>query len=440
MFYPSQYKGGEKLEKNSTLMNGVFESIQEYNSSFLRTKIKMLAFGHNRNGSSFQSEESFFNATKTSLPLIPVVAKFNKEKDNLEGHNVTVEINEDGDYEFNYDTYPIGVVANNYNLTIEDVNEGTEEYPDIKKYVVIDNVFLWKRYKAVQKIESWIQEGAKPKVSVEIDNVAGSFDEDGYFKIDNFNFQAICALGSDIEPCFPRAEISTYSLSDLNKEFKDLIYELNQDLNKGGHANVAEKQDNISVGSKEDYADGLISNNDKIKLDSQENDNVTNATETPENTLTGEENSTPEDVIDSTQEVAEENNTPEIEAFTGEESPVVTVEDNTELEEAKAQVAEFTSKVEALESELTSLREYKRNREELDLRAKFDGQVSEDEFSQLFTDNTGESIESIETKVYALIGKKNFSIVKPKQTEQVNKAPIVSPVETQMSPYGDIFN
>ena len=214
--------------KNPLAFSGQFESIQDFNSTFLKTKMKVFAFGKNLNGSSFDA--SSFIAAAPSMSLIPIVAKYNEEEDDLEGHNVELKVKDD-EFEFVYGTSPIGVVSNTSNITFEEVNEGTELSPNIKTYVVIDNVFLWKRYEATKRIESWLKEGVVPKLSMEIGSVNGEFSEDGYFQISDFEFEAITALGSDVEPCFPRAEIETYSKQSIKDDFKKMVYELSEALN-----------------------------------------------------------------------------------------------------------------------------------------------------------------------------------------------------------------
>lgn len=77
---------------------------------------------------------------------------------------------------------------------------------------------------------------------------------------------------------------------------------------------------------------------------------------------------------------------------------------------------------EVAQKELDELKEYKRQREESDLKFKFEGQLSEDEFKQVFSNLKESSIEDIEKELFALVGKKNFSL--PKSNEQINKIPL----------------
>jgi hypothetical protein len=221
-------------------LNGFFSNdIQEHNSSFYKTKIKVFAFGNNRNGSDITEEA--FEIAKPSLFNIPIVAKFSNKEDkfgsngDLEGHNTYLETDEDGNMEIKMDTYPIGIVSSDAEITYEQVNEGTDDVPDIKTYVTVDKVYLWKRYEATQKIYEWLQEGIDPKVSMEIGNVTGKFKKGSkHYTVTSFEFEAICALGSDVEPCFPMAQIEEYSRQTFEESFYQMVRELKYSLNKEG--------------------------------------------------------------------------------------------------------------------------------------------------------------------------------------------------------------
>ncbi|MGZ4850991.1 MAG: hypothetical protein ACXV2C_06395, partial [Candidatus Bathyarchaeia archaeon] len=88
-------------------------------------------------------------------------------------------------------------------------------------------VYLWKRYDAVQKIQEWMSEGIAPKVSMEIGNMTGHYSkEQGAYVIESFEFEAVAALGSNVTPCFPMAQIESYS----NQTFEEAYYSMLQEL------------------------------------------------------------------------------------------------------------------------------------------------------------------------------------------------------------------
>jgi hypothetical protein len=252
-----------------------FEAIEDYNPQFLRTRIKVFAFGVNRNNSKITPQA--FEKAKNTIFNIPVVAKYTDENDkygekgDLEGHNTYLTTDDDGNWIIKTDTYPIGVVSTQANITYEEVNEGTEENPDIKTYVVVDNVFLWKRYEATQKIQSWLEQGIVPNVSMEIDEIEGHYSKDeGCFVIESFIFSAICALGSNVEPCFPKASIEQYSHQTFEDAFYEMLKQLKASLEKGGDKMDFEDKsgEKIEIDNSKESAvmDGSWGDVDKTKL------------------------------------------------------------------------------------------------------------------------------------------------------------------------------
>jgi len=219
------------LNKNRFSLNAKFEDIKDHNSTILVTKMKVFALGKNLNLSSIS--ESSFNKARDSIFNIPVVAKFTEDEDkygkdgDLEGHNVKLKTDKNGNLTIEADTAPIGVIGSDANITYEEVNEGTDDEPDFKTYVCVDKVYLWKRYDAVQKIQEWLNEGIEPKVSMEIGEITGSYSkEQGCYVINSFQFEAVAALGSEITPCFPRAEIESYSKQTFEESFYSMLKEL----------------------------------------------------------------------------------------------------------------------------------------------------------------------------------------------------------------------
>lgn len=214
-----------------------FENITDHNSTILVAKMKVFAFGKNLNLSSISQSAFESEKTRNSIYNIPVVAKFNDGEDvygqdgDLEGHNTKLSTDKNGNLTIIADTFPIGVIGSDANITYEQVNEGTEEYPDMKTYVCVDKVYLWKRYDAVQKIQEWMSEGVSPKVSMEIGNIVGHYSkEQNAYVIESFEFEAVAALGSSILPCFPMAQIESYSSQTFEEAYYSMLKELKNSL------------------------------------------------------------------------------------------------------------------------------------------------------------------------------------------------------------------
>lgn len=514
---------------NTLNFDGSVVESENFNSSFYKVKMKVFAFGDNRNGSNF-SPTSFSEKTQQSISLIPIVAKYNADEDDLEGHNVKLKKDSNGEYEFHFDTYPFGVVSNDNNITLEEVNEGTEDAPDIKTYVIVDNIYLWKRYDATKRIISWLEEGVSPKVSMEIDNVQGQFSDNGYFQIESFEFQAITALGSDVEPCFPRAEIATYSKQDFKEEFKALVYELNETLkiDQQGGTGMEDNQPKVEETPEVETINLAVSEDGSVLLGSEDAGIIIS---TPQETIETPEVASAtfsEDGLTISGGTIETQETPVVEVFEATEveteveeetlptqefaltanqlrdqlraelgkehyhdtwgdkcrkyylidstdalvifentqenyqlyaAPYAVNGDNVELNLADAYKVKveyvafegnqelfainserFSVEQSTLQAELKGLVEYKRNREEEDLQAKFADKLSTEEFAQVFTDMKESELDKVEEKLFALIGKKNFTVSKP--ATQVNKVSFSLPKEEneEFNPYGDIFD
>lgn len=239
---------------NNISLNGTFSEIEDYNPSFKKVKIKVHAFEEVANNTYITKNS--FNYAKNTIFHVPIVSKYNSQKvdkygfqGDLEGHNLKLEKDNVGNFKLKYDTYPIGVVSGDANISFEEVEENGETFT----YLVVDNVFLWKRYDATQKIEEWINNGYTPKVSMEISEVSGQFNNEGIFEIESFTYSAICALGTQHTPAFSKAEIQEqFSQEEIDKEFNKMVKELKNSLEFSTEEFI----------KKDDYGTG-----DKIEID-----------------------------------------------------------------------------------------------------------------------------------------------------------------------------
>ncbi|WP_251398419.1 hypothetical protein [Ureibacillus chungkukjangi] len=95
---------------------------------------------------------------------------------------------------------------------------------------------------------------------------------------------------------------------------------------------------------------------------------------------------------------------------------------------------------EALSSELTELKTYKRNREEEDLVVKFSDKLSVEEIKEVFTQFSTISVEELEEKLLVKYAKKNFSLETQPETVKV-VAQQFSKIENEKphNPYGSFF-
>lgn len=449
------------MNEKANSFNGVFEIDETYESnSWLRVKIRTFAFNRNRNGSDIlNSSFSNFSKAHTTIGAVPIVAKYNEETDNLEGHNVALRKNKDDEYEMHHDTNALGFTSPTTSFYFEDVNEGTESSPDFKKYVVVEDVYLWKRFDATRKIIEWFANGISPRVSMEIGNVQGQFDKEGYFQINDFEFTGIAALGSDVEPCFPKAEIQMYTVNEFKSDLKKLMYELShsENLQEGGNT----KMEDVTLETTETEVVENVETTENVEQEFNQVDEtapveVVEEFEKDEQLIKEDDKDAPDSTEDSTEQSEEEStkdiaiNETEEEALrrrdslaVGEDAVPKVEEDKEEAEQTdfEAKFNELSAEFTALQSQLDELASYKRQREESDVKAKFADKLSEEEFTQVFESMKDAEIQDVEDKLFALYGKKNFSITSTNTSTQVNKVTLALPKEEEatQSPYGGLF-
>lgn len=162
------------------------------------------------------SEETFENSFKT-IHGIPVVVNYNIESNTIGEHDELVILNKENKIENIINlTQGIGFVPPNPKL---EWVEFKEENGEIKKYLRTE-VFIWKRMMGYD----YIKEKEFTNQSMEIHIVTGKKDKDKAFEITEFEWEALCLLEDDIEPCYENAKL------DLN--FSKLTAKIQMSLEK----------------------------------------------------------------------------------------------------------------------------------------------------------------------------------------------------------------
>jgi hypothetical protein len=420
----------KELDKSIRFQSEI-QSLEKVNPLFSRATLRAFYVGSNRNGSHI-TKESTENAIKT-IYNIPIVGEYLEQADNFGDHGGSIEIKGD-EVKYKSTTMPYGVIPESAKIYWENV---TEENGLVNEYLVVDGAYLWTgRY---EELNTLLEQPFGQSMEIEVQN--GNFavvDGVETFKIDEFLFSAFCILGIDkdgeghVEPCFESASITAYSLDkeDFKKQFNQMVAELKFSLSQGGNEMTKKTEQETPVTSTLDmfteaqYAEAIEMN---IAFDATEEE-----TDEPAIVPVTE---TDEDV--ETQETDEKVETIEDAEDTESEDPV---DYEAEFNSLSTQHTSLQSEFATLQSQLSELQSYKRQREESDLKAKFEGKLSDEEFTQVFSEFKDESLEKVEEKLFALIGKKNFSIQKL-NNNNTNKLKIVSRKddEKSQSPYGDIF-
>lgn len=248
-----------------------FSNITKFNSQFSKCNVAIAYHGDNRNYTSISKE--VFEKAIPSLYGIPVVGEWQEEKDDFGGHGGKLEISDDG-VKYIETTKPYGFIDSQAKVWWEEM---TEEDGSVHEYLMTE-CFLWTgRYPEVTKV----LEG-RSNQSMEIMVKDGNEREDGYFEITDFEFSALCILGSDVEPCFEGAGFRQFNLDKetFKEEFNLMVKELKQSLLEGGEREVDENMkkdefENVEENKEPENAEQELDN----EIENQEEQNTENNTE-----------------------------------------------------------------------------------------------------------------------------------------------------------------
>ena len=177
-----------KLDFEMTIFDVV-----DLNKSFAAAKCLVCYTGRNRNYSDI-GRQKIIDAIP-SIKNIPVVGRYDVDKDDFGSHDVKVVNKKDGIDIVNA-TIPFGVVPESANQWFETRIVDGEE-----KECFFTDVVLWKRQHGYEHIAK----AGTISESMEIDVSEYMIDQDGYCIIDKFQFEALCLLGESVEPCFENA-------------------------------------------------------------------------------------------------------------------------------------------------------------------------------------------------------------------------------------------
>ena len=190
----------------------------EVNSSFDRGILRIAYAGANRNH-SFISKDAFERSIKT-IYNCPIVCNYNRETDELGGHDIELVRDTSGELQIVNSTTPIGVIPESSKVWWGSV---TEEDGRQNEYLFAE-ALLWKRQEAYQKIK---KDGITAQ-SMEITVKSGEIVDDLYH-IDDFEFTAFTLIGT--EPCFESAAIEVFSKQEFKEQLSEMMHDLKESFN-----------------------------------------------------------------------------------------------------------------------------------------------------------------------------------------------------------------
>lgn len=389
-------------------LESAIEVISSDDAVFAPAKILIGYCGDNRNYSNI-SEEVYMNAR---IKNIPVVANFISDKNDFGGHDVKIIHTEDG-IDFYAATVPFGLVPESAKQWF------TEEMVDGEmKKCYWTECLLWKRQYGFEKIA----QTKRINHSMEISASEYTERDDGIVQIDKMDFEALCLLGSDVEPCFENSRL-------------ELGYALDSE--------IAEMM--------EQYKQYCLSNEGVNKMDNEnkftENEQVNEPETVVEPEQTVEPETSAENEFNQTENESENTENAENEGTQAETQ----ADPETESVDYELKYNELVSQFDALNEEVESLRKFKadieaeiRAKEEAEVFAKFEKLSEIEEFAKLKETSSEYTIETLEEKCFAIAGKHGINLF-AKETENTETEPVtkfsVVPEnnEKKESIYGNLF-
>lgn len=424
-----------KLDFEMTIFDVV-----DLNKSFASAKVLIAYTGRNRNYSDI-GKQAFIDALP-SIKNIPIVGRYDVDKDDFGGHDIKVINKEDG-IDIVNTTIPFGVVPESANQWFETRIVNGEE-----KECLFTDVVLWKRQHGYEHIASVGTLGQSMEINIDSYVV----DSDGYCIIDKFQFEALTILGDDITPCFENACVQMYSneiVSDFKLQFSEMLREF-KELNQSS-TTVTDVTMEVDI----DKNNGGSTMAEEIK-----NEVVDEVTETVvEETLEETVKNTVEDVAEEVVEETTDETTEEIVDETVEEHKEDTpteevVEEATEetvVEESNEDYSvlysELKEKYDALENEVVSLREYKQTKESEErkcaedaLFADYEETIGEtEEFKSLKEKASEFSLDALKKECLCIVGMYSMT----NKTKETNKSDSLKfslePEVSEDEPYGGLM-
>ena len=424
-----------KLDFEMTIFDVV-----DLNKSFAAAKCLVCYTGRNRNYSDI-GRQKIIDAIP-SIKNIPVVGRYDVDKDDFGSHDVKVVNKEDGIDIVNA-TIPFGVVPESANQWFETRIVDGEE-----KECFFTDVVLWKRQHGYEHIAK----AGTISESMEIDVSEYMIDQDGYCIIDKFQFEALCLLGESVTPCFENACVQMYSseiVSDFKLQFSEMLREF-KELNQSS-TTVTDVTMEVDI----DKNNGGSTMAEEIK-----NEVVGEVTETVvEETLEETVENTVEDVAEEVVEETTDETTEEIVEETVEENKEETsteevIEETTEetvVEESNEDYSvlysELKEKYDALENEVVSLREYKQAKESEErkyaedaLFADYEETIGEtEEFKSLKEKASEFSLDALKKECLCIVGMYSMT----NKTKETNKSDSLKfslePETSEDEPYGGLM-
>ena len=202
----------------------------------------------NRNGSVITKEVA--SEMAPSLRGSPIVGYYNTDKEDFEEHNRLLEI-KGGKIKVLETTRPYGFIDLNADVWFQKFMDDDE----VEREYLVTEGYLWTgQYPEANKV---IEDGSPQSMELDNDHTKGfwtSLDKTSnkFFIINETIISKLCILGEDVEPCFEGANITSAQFS-LDEDYKNTLFtfmkNIQEILSEGGKKKMYNLY-NVEIGSK----------------------------------------------------------------------------------------------------------------------------------------------------------------------------------------------
>jgi hypothetical protein len=420
----------------SLKFNAKIKPLEKINEEFALCKCYVQGIGKNRNF-SYMSKENVLRNLST-LNYVPVVGHLIEKEDGTKymgGHDYIIT----DDWEFKALTVPYGVVKND-SFDFEMV----DEYGTQVEYLTAEIILWLGRYPELK--EAIYSEDFYFNQSMELNLDNGNYrpyaEDSNYTELLDWNYSALCLLGraddksseEHCEPCFIESKVVPIQYNFAQEEFTKVMGELKNEL-----AFYFDKE-NYEKGGQ--ILEDIKVEDEVIEVEEIQEEIIDEPTEEIAETVESEEVVVADEADDTPDEVVEEVVAEETEEEITEESQ----EDEfsllqKEFEDYKLNYSTPNSEVEELKSFKENVLMAQRKQAEEDLFSKFEKQLSTmEEFTNIKENAKDFTIENLEEKLFALLGKKNASFSFKAKDNSVVKVPFeTKETDDSENLYGGLF-
>jgi len=201
-----------------TYSSSLTDLVELKNSSFAHGVLRICYHGDNRNNSHISKE-----VLERCIPTLyncPIVCHYDRETDEIGGHDFEIIRDKDGTLRMVNLTVPVGVIPSTARTWFDmyEEDDGT-----IHEYLYTE-ALIWKRQEAYRKIK----ENGSTDHSMEITIKSGEMI-DGVYHINDFEFTAFALIG--VEPCFEGSALELYSAADFRSQMNEMMKEFKESFN-----------------------------------------------------------------------------------------------------------------------------------------------------------------------------------------------------------------